>query len=287
VRIFGGEIRSDTTKKTDQTGRSGVTQLGVGVEDFLNGLKQRVVIERSVGNGAGFAKGREQHRTGPIAAIALKGQTNGRSNVGGLREGSQVGTGLFVAAEEPWGKYGKARDGWLKQESPFVKNDGNEAIAWIGSRSGDEGNPLLEEGIGGNEAAGLSVLARSVMAIIAQIGSDEDKVRGGGFVKEIRRQEVEVDDVRSAIWRVDDGVEVDKRIVAGSILVAEGNGARRSFRGLGQIGSVKGGRAASSRFARGVIPHIFHVASPSLADRDQLVSQGPDGSRETQPVPMA
>ena len=66
---------------------------------------------------------------------------------------------------------------------PFVKNDGNEAIALIGSRSGDEGNPLLEEGIGGNEAAGLSVLARGVMAIIAQIGIDEDKVRGGGFVK--------------------------------------------------------------------------------------------------------
>jgi hypothetical protein len=79
---------------------------------------------------------------------------------------------------------------WLKQEAPFVKNDGDEAIALISSRSGDERNPFLEEGIGGNATTRLAVLAGSVMAIVPEIGSDENEVRGGGFAEEILRQEV-------------------------------------------------------------------------------------------------
>lgn len=101
-----------------------------------------------------------------------------------MREGSQVGTGLFVAAEQAWGKYGKARSNWLKQEAPFVKNDDNEAIALIGSRRGDQGNPFLKEGIGGNETTRLAVLAGNVMAIVAEIGVMNTKL---GVVDSRRR----------------------------------------------------------------------------------------------------
>jgi hypothetical protein len=58
VPIFGCDIGGDTTKKTDQAGRSGVTQIAVGVEDILKGLEQRVVIKRGVGNGSRFEMGR-------------------------------------------------------------------------------------------------------------------------------------------------------------------------------------------------------------------------------------
>lgn len=187
MRIVGSDIGGDASEKADQAGRSGVAEISVGVEDILEGFEQGVVIERCVGNGARFEEGREQHGSGPIATVALKGQADRRSNVGGLREGSQVGTGLFIAAEQSWGQDREARRSWLEGESSFVKSDDDETVALVCGRGGDERNPLPEEGVRRDEAARLTVLAGCVVAIVAEVWSDEGEIRRGGFVEEVSR----------------------------------------------------------------------------------------------------
>jgi hypothetical protein len=109
-----------------------------------------------------------------------------------LRERSQIGAGLLVAAEESRSKDGNARRGWLDGEASLVEVDDDQAVALISGRVGDHRDPFLEEGIGRNKATGLAVLARSVVPIVAEIGSDENKVGCGGFSEKILGQEVKV-----------------------------------------------------------------------------------------------
>jgi len=199
VRLLGRDVRGDTAEKPHEAGCASVPEVRVGVEDILEGLQQRIVIERRIGNRAGLDKRREKHGAGPITPIALKGQADGGSNIGGLRKGHQIWTGLFVAAEKSRGKDGEARRRRLNSKSPLVKIDDDKAIALIGGRSHDERDPLLQERIGRDQAARLAVFARSIVAIVAKVGRNEDKVGGLGLVKQILRQEIEVDDVRRAI----------------------------------------------------------------------------------------
>src|SRR5262249_35671909 len=103
------------------------------------------------------------------------------------------------------------------------KVDDQQSIATEGFGAHDHRDPLLQEEIGGDQTAGLPGNAGSIMAVIAQVGSNEDEVWRGGFGSQILWKPVEIDDVAVAIGRVDDGVEVDKRIVPRSVLVASRN----------------------------------------------------------------
>jgi len=53
----------------------------------------------------------------------------------------------------------------------------DQAVALIGGRSGNQWNPFREASIGRDRAARLTVLARCIVTVVAEIGSNEDKVR--------------------------------------------------------------------------------------------------------------
>src|SRR6202035_434142 len=76
-----------------------------------------------------------------------------------------------------------------------------------------------------------------------------------------------------------DGVEIDERVVAGSVLVAERNGCGRRLRGLSQILSGEHRMSTRSGFAIRIIAHIFHVCAPGFAGCIELIGKRLDGGR--------
>src|ERR1700722_10572472 len=89
----------------------------------------------------------------------------------------------------------------------------------------------------------------------------------------------EIHHIRIAIWRVDDGMEIDERVVTGSVLVAERNGCGRSLRGLGQIGSIEHRMSTGRSFAIRIIAHVFHVCAPGFSGSVELIRKSLDGGR--------
>ena len=102
LATFDGDIRGDTTEERNETGGSRVTKIPIGVENVFEALQQGVVVERSIGSGAGLEKRREQHGAGTIAAVALEAEDYAGSDCGGLRKRSKIRPGLLIAAELSW-----------------------------------------------------------------------------------------------------------------------------------------------------------------------------------------
>jgi hypothetical protein len=74
-------------------------------------------------------------------------------------------------------------------------------------------------------------------------------------------------------------MEIDERVVTGSVLVAERNGCGRSLRGLGQIVSIEHRMSTRRSFAIRIIAHVFHVCAPGFACRIELIRKSLDGGR--------
>ena len=176
----------------------------------------------------------------------MESERDGRGDVRCLRKWGEIRARLFIAAEQALGRDGQnAVRAGLDGEIALVEVDHDEPIALVGLGSLDQRNPFLKKGVRGDESAGLAVLAGSVVAVVAEIWSDEHKVGRGFLMCEVQRKLGEIDDVLAAIGRIDDGVEIDEGIVARSILIAERDGSGWGFGGLRQIGSVESRMAAS------------------------------------------
>jgi len=89
----------------------------------------------------------------------------------------------------------------------------------------------------------------------------------------------------SQIWRVDDGMEIDERVVTGSVLVAERNGCGRSLRGLGQIVSIEHRMSTGRSFAIRIIAHVFHVGAPDFACGIELIRKRITSPRSVAKLP--
>lgn len=122
----------------------------------------------------------------------------------------------------------------------LVKGDDQQSALLIGRRGGDDGNPLLQERIGGGEPASLPIQTRRIVTVVAEAGRDEHIVRGGRDALQVGRQmagangsvTVEGDDIGVALGGViDHVVEVHERIVARGVLIARGLG-------LGVVGTA-------------------------------------------------
>lgn len=79
------------------------------------------------------------------------------------------------------------RDG-LDGEIALVEVDDDEPTALVGLGGLDQGNPFLKKGVRGDESSGLAVLAGSVVAVVAEIWSDEHEVGRGFLMCEVQRK---------------------------------------------------------------------------------------------------
>ena len=91
------------------------------------------MVERCIGSCAGLQERSKQNSAGAITAIALEGEGDAGRDRGGLREGSEIWSGLLVTAElagrtdQDAGTVGIRAGG----ESAFIKVDYDEAIVLI------------------------------------------------------------------------------------------------------------------------------------------------------------
>ena len=124
----------------------------------------------------------------------------------------------------------------------LVEGDDEQDVLLEGGRRGDLRHPRLQELVGRDQPAGLAVHARRVVAVVAEVGGDEDVVRRGRDRLQILRERVEVDDVGLAARRVDDRVEVDEGVVPRCVLVADSR-----LLGVVRCADPAGGRRSRSR----------------------------------------
>jgi len=268
IAITHGDIGIGASEEALQAGSPGKAKVLVEIEEVFERLEQGIVVEGDVGDGAGLQEVGQQNRASAISAVAVERERDARRDVGALREGAEVRARLLVAAKEA---LSADDDTWTvrirsDREAAFVEGDDNQTTVLKSGGRFNQRNPFLQEGIAGHESAGLPVLAGTIVAVIAQIGSDEDEVRSAVSAREVGRERRQVDDVLLAIGRVNDGVEIDEGIVARGVLID-------GFSGLRMIDSVENRMAASGGFARWIVAHIFHIAAPSLAGSGQLIGE--------------
>src|SRR5690348_6846797 len=111
-------------------------------EDVLDAFQQAIVVDRYVDHRLGLDEGREQDRADAPAARA------------GIAWLVDVRTRRLVAAGA-----GIARR--------FVEGDDQEAVLLERGRRQDARDPGLDPRVGGDEAAGATILTRSIVAIVA------------------------------------------------------------------------------------------------------------------------
>ena len=111
----------------------------------------------------------------------------------------------------------------------LVEGDDQQAVSLVGGRVQDLRTRSAQELVRRDEAAGLAVDARRVVAVVAEVRGDEGVVgrrllrpQVGGSAARGRRR------CAAQVGAVDDRVEVDERVVAGRVLVAD----------LGRLGVV-------------------------------------------------
>src|SRR4029077_6538506 len=252
----------------------------MGVEDALERFEERIVVERSIRNRAGLQKWRQQHGAGAIAAEALE-----TVSVGAQRDclgvWCQARAGLLSATGLAGVAIG-ARPRWTDLHTTLlclIECDDQQPVASIGGGGQNEWPPLQQKGIGRDESPRLAVLAWRVVTVIAEIRRDEHKIRRAPLRLQILRQLIEVYHAGRANRRVDDGMEVDERVVSRRILVTGWNGRRGPFGALREIRGIQRRMTAGGRLASRVVAHVFHVATPGLTLRAQLIGHRPDRRR--------
>ena len=216
---FGFDVRVHATEESLQTGLCRVAEIVLGLVDVLERLEEGVVVVGNLRHGSGLEERREQDGAGAVAAVVAvdEGKTSAAL---GLRKGCGVRAWLLVAAEQAGEGDRHAGLAHAGGEPALVEVDDEQAIFFVGGGTGDDGHPLLEERVGGDEAAGLAIDAGRVVAVVAEVGGDEDEVRRGVLGLQVLGELVEIDYVLLAVGGVDDGMEVDERIMPRRILVA-------------------------------------------------------------------
>ena len=113
----------------------------------------------------------------------------------------------------------------------------------------------LQPLVGRLQPTWAAIDAGLVVAVVAEVGADEVVVRRRLGAPQVSGHLRQVDVVGGAGRVVDDRVEVDERVVARRVLVAD-------LGALGGVHRVQIGVAAARRLSRGLGRHVLHVALP-------------------------